>query len=256
MDEFFQSDPADFWLVEDYFPVNRSAFVGYESRKSEGGAGGGSQLLRPNRQNANKRMIEFWRRRARAAAPVQAEGGESERERCRRHMISERMRREKEKQGFIALHSMLPPGTKRDKRSIVEAAATEVEELQRCKEELERRKEEMERKLLLARTEQPREMEGAKIRIRVGNPFSGTDSMVEVLKCLRNMGTKTRAIQSQFSPQELSAVLHIESEMEAAEVEKKVQETFREAERKFRFSCPPDTSKSYSEEHITHGWAS
>lgn len=94
-----------------------------------------------------------------------------------------------------------------DKKSIVQAAAEEVKELQRHRDELERRNREIEG--ILAERERGKN-EGTKIKLRVANPTSGVDSMVEVLKCLKQMGSKTAAIHSTFSDQELSAVLEID----------------------------------------------
>ncbi|MGJ2543777.1 basic helix-loop-helix domain-containing protein, partial [Salmonella enterica subsp. enterica serovar Paratyphi A] len=200
--EYYQSAENIFWMGEEEvgFPANRSAFVRYEA-----GGGFGSKSLGSGSGygNVNKRMIEYMRRRWN---PV-AEGKEYERERCRRHMINERMRREKQKNCYYSLRSHLQPGTKSDKKSIVQAAAEEVKELQRHRDELERRNREIEG--ILAERERGKN-EGTKIKLRVANPTSGVDSMVEVLKCLKQMGSKTAAIHSTFSDQELSAVLEID----------------------------------------------
>ncbi|XP_058202254.1 transcription factor bHLH92 isoform X1 [Rhododendron vialii] len=236
MDEVFRSAGNIFetedivWVGEEAFPANRSTFIRYEVGPG-GGSGGKTLGAKRNYLNVNKRMIEFMRRRWN---PV-AEGGEYERERCRRHMINERMRREKQKNSYSSLRSLLPPRTKSDKNSIIQEAAKEVQELQRHREELERRNREIEG--ILAERERGKN-EGAKIKLRVANPRSGVDSMVEVLKCLKNMGSKTGAIQSNFSAQEFSAVLGIESEKEAAEVEKAVQRSLFEVERKLPFHFP------------------
>lgn len=91
-------------------------------------------------------------------------------------------------------------------------AAKKVEELQNYKEELERQNNEMEK--ILAARESEQQVEQAQINIRVAYPSSGVDSMLEVLKCLKQTGSKTRAIQSNFSTQELSAVLWIETKVD------------------------------------------
>ncbi|KAF7150970.1 hypothetical protein RHSIM_Rhsim02G0032900 [Rhododendron simsii] len=234
MDEVFQyyqsagntfATEDKFWVGEGVFPANRSAFVGYKAGRAGGGSRGKTLGAKRNYQNVNKRMIEFMRRRW---IPV-AEGEEYERERCRRHMINERMRREKQKNSYSSLRSLLPPRTKSDKNSIIQEAAKEVKELQRHREELDRRNREIEG--ILAERERGKKNEGAKIKLRVANPTSGVDSMVEVLKCLKNMGSKTGAVQSNFSAQEFSA-------KEAAEVEKVVQRTLFEVERKLLFHFP------------------
>ncbi|XP_059630411.1 transcription factor bHLH92 [Cornus florida] len=224
MDQFFKYDTQDeiFWM-EAAFPANRSAFVRYTDRP----IAAKSMSTGLNNRNLIKRMIDLLIRRSRT--PL-IKGKEHDTERSCRHMINERMRREKQKQSYLALHSVLPPGTKNDKKSIVQTAAKEVEDLQRYKEELERRKEELEG--ILATTESVR---GEKIRLKVPNPSSGIDSMVEVLKCLKSMGSKTRAIQSVFSPHEFSAVLNVQSQVGAGEIEKAVHGALHAVEKKFRF---------------------
>lgn len=57
------------------------------------------------------------------------------------------------------------------------------------------------------------EFEKAKIKAKVGNPICGVDSMLEVLKCLRNCGTKANSIQSSFSHQEFSTLIEIETKV-------------------------------------------
>lgn len=94
-----------------------------------------------------------------------------------------------------------------DKNSIIQMAAKKIEEMQRRREELQRRKLEVEANLAAA-TEG-----GAKIRVRVANPASGIDSMVEVLKCLKALGLKTTTIRSNFSAHEFSAELQIETQV-------------------------------------------
>lgn len=91
-------------------------------------------------------------------------------------------------------------------------AAKEIKELQSSKEHLERQNNEIVKKLLVAR-ESKQEMEQAQINIRVSYPLSGLDSMLEVLKCLKQTATKTTAIQSNLSTQELSAVFKIETQV-------------------------------------------
>jgi hypothetical protein len=93
-----------------------------------------------------------------------------------------------------------------DKNSIIQMAAKKIEEMQRRREELQRRKLEVEANLAA--------VEGvATIRVRVANPTSGVDSMVEVLKCLKDLGLETRSIRSNFSAHEFSAELEIESQV-------------------------------------------
>ena len=91
-------------------PVSRSAFVPYPNTprielglESASGCNNGV-----NSGNMNKRMIEFLRK----SWPTTIETKDTEKERCFRHMMNERMRREKQKTSYLALHSMLPLGTK------------------------------------------------------------------------------------------------------------------------------------------------
>lgn len=99
----------------------------------------------------------------------------------------------------------------RDKHSIILTAAQKLEELKKRREELERQK----NKMLGAResTSEGSEMEEAKIRINVARPSSGIDSMLEVLKCLKQTNSNIRLIQSKFLPQQFSAVLGIETKV-------------------------------------------
>ncbi|KAI8011263.1 Transcription factor bHLH92 [Camellia lanceoleosa] len=213
-------------------PVKQSAFVRYKERPVlEGGFGSESWVVKLNNQSVNKRMIEFLRKNW---SPMM-ESKDSDRERSYRHMINERMRRERQKHSYSGLRSLLPPGTKSDKNSIIQVAVKEVQALEKNKAELERRNREIEA-ILGARED--RKIEGAKIRLRVADPSSGIDSMLEVLKCLKNMGCETIAIQSIFSDKELSAVLEIETQIDAEEVEKAVQRKLFEVEMKLRTQVP------------------
>ena len=89
-------------------------------------------------------------------------------------------------------------------------AAKKIQELEMYKEMLKGRNDEIEERLAASGI---RNVESTKIRIKVANPTSGVDPMIDVLKCLKSLGTKTRSIQSQFSDQELVAVMEIESEV-------------------------------------------
>lgn len=94
-----------------------------------------------------------------------------------------------------------------DKNSIVQMAAQELQQLQGMKEELERQHEE-----LRSRVEE-KERGLSKVRIRVANPSSPIDSIVEVLKCLTRMNVKAKVIGSEFSDGEFSAIFEIESKV-------------------------------------------
>lgn len=203
--------------------MNQSAFVAYANRPRtefvSQNAGNGSNSL-----SANKRMIQFLRK----IQPAKMEHPELDSERGHRHVINERMRRERERQNYLALHSILPPGTKNDKNSIVKTAANMIHELRCCKQELERKNYELESNLGLKNG-------GTKIRVNVDNPTSGVDSMLEVLKCLKDLGSSTRSIQAEFSDQKLTAVLDIETQMGAGAVEKDVQRALQKVEDKLLF---------------------
>ncbi|KAK3043483.1 hypothetical protein RJ639_002062 [Escallonia herrerae] len=84
-------------------------------------------------------------------------------------------------------------GTTSDKNTIMQIAAEKILELQSSKEELRKQNSELEAILAARRDEEV--VEGAKIRFRVGSPSSGIDSMLSVLKCLKETGSETRAIQ-------------------------------------------------------------
>lgn len=103
----FQSDV--FWCEAfEAPPVSRSAFVAYteEPRIGFGAANSGSGPTNPG--NVNKRMMKFLRRSWHLRIEIQ----EHEKERGFRHMMNERVRRERQKQSYMALHSTLPFGTK------------------------------------------------------------------------------------------------------------------------------------------------
>ncbi|XVE65906.1 hypothetical protein DITRI_Ditri08aG0037400 [Diplodiscus trichospermus] len=208
-------------------PVSPSAFVPYPNsprsklRLESAPAGCNNGV---GSGNMNKRMIEFLRK----SWATQIESKDSEKERCFRHMMNERMRRAKQKQSYSTLHSMLPLGTKNHKSSIVQTATQRVQELEWLKKDLERRIRELQTNL--ATMNEDKNNEGTKIRIRLDNPISGIDSMLEVLKCLKKMDIKPRMIQSKFTNQEFLAVMDIETEMGAAQVEHAVNRTLQEAE--------------------------
>lgn len=98
----------------------------------------------------------------------------------------------------------------KDKNSIMQMAEKRIQELETYKRILERRNGEIEEKLAGSGIVN---VESTKIRIEVANPTSGVDPMVDVLKCLKSLGAKTRSIQSQISDQQLVAVMDIETEV-------------------------------------------
>ncbi|KAJ6321650.1 hypothetical protein OIU77_011677 [Salix suchowensis] len=221
MDHFFQQQllQGDVFCYEN-FPVNQSAFVPYICRPwgtgSEVGVGSSSMEVHPT--NMNKRMIELLKR----SFTVRTETQEPDSKRCYQHMMSERLRRQKERNGYLALHSVLPHDTKKDKNSIMLMAAKQIQELEMYKEMLKIRNDEIEERLEASGIGN---VESTQIRIEVANPTSRVDPMIDVLKCLKNLGSKTRSIRSQFSDKELVAVMEIETKIEAAEIENAVKRT-------------------------------
>ncbi|KAL0376720.1 UNVERIFIED_CONTAM: hypothetical protein Scaly_0789600 [Sesamum calycinum] len=233
MDEFFQlyNSPGGISWFEEALLVDQSAFVRYVDQPFDGLASKSSWNGSNHRTNVNRRMIEFLKRSR--VAPVLIEMVEPDEDRIHKHRIDERMRREKHKQGYLALHELLPLGTKSDKKSILEMAAKEIEELQKYKQELKRQNRGME--MVLDARKLATAVEKAEIKLKVDYPASGVDSMLEVLRCLKNTGSTATAIQSSFSEHEFDAVLEIETKIRAQDVEKAVQRTLFEAERKFRY---------------------
>ncbi|MCD7471387.1 hypothetical protein HAX54_011795 [Datura stramonium] len=229
MEEFFQVS----WFCDDEannYVVNQSAFVSFRDKPIEGfGVSSYGNSVSGNHGNMNKKMMEFLKKNL---SPKKGQV-KMEREKVHKHMIKERIRREKQKQSYLALHKLLPMGTKSEKNAIVQTAARRIEELQKYKEILKKRNDELQM-MILAESDQEKEFEKIKIKAKVSYPISGIDSMLEVLKCLKNCGTKANSIQSSFSHQQFSTMIEIETKSGAAEVEKAVQITLFEAERNFR----------------------
>ncbi|XP_049407655.1 transcription factor bHLH92 [Solanum stenotomum] len=234
MEEFFKVS----WFCDDEtnnnnFVVNQSAFVSFGSKPNEGFGVSSYGNVSMNHRNMNKRMIEFLTKNW---SPKNGQV-KIQKEKVHKHMIKERIRREKQKQSYLNLYKLLPMGTKNEKNAIVQTATRRIEELQKYKENLKKRNDEIQ--LILAQSNQEEEeFEKAKIKAKVGYPICGVDSMLEVLKCLRNCGTKANSIQSSFSHQEFSTLIEIETKSGAAEIEKAVQNTLFEVERNFRAHYP------------------
>ncbi|XP_047335785.1 transcription factor bHLH92-like [Impatiens glandulifera] len=211
MEEFFQYD-----FTTPIFPAirtNSSAFIPYNHRTNFPRLTGGSRI------NVNRRMVEFLRRTWSPPAPAPAEM--EVRERGYRHMINERIRREKQKESYSTLRGLLPNGTKNDKNTIVQVAAKEIVEMERRRRELENQNKEMAARLGKRLCSLDGEDEGSvsynkKIMLKMANPSSscsGIDSVLEVLRCLKKNGLKAKSIQSNFSNNQISAVLHIFSQV-------------------------------------------
>ncbi|KAE8714617.1 40S ribosomal protein S15-like isoform 1 [Hibiscus syriacus] len=171
-----------------------------------------------NAGNMNKRMIEYLRTIDQVSKTT---AKDDDKQRNVKHKLNERQRREKEKNCYFALYSMLAPGTKNDKKSIVQMATKRVEELELVKKDLERRNKELQAN-----------NEGNKIRVKIDNPVYGIDSVLKALKCLKTLDSKPRMIQSNFIDQEFLAVLDTSTQMGAADVENALNKAMQEARRK------------------------
>ncbi|XP_013596473.1 PREDICTED: transcription factor bHLH92-like isoform X2 [Brassica oleracea var. oleracea] len=232
LDSVFQEEGENFWDMiagdvsgdgdgdKTVGVPNRSAFRSYVRDHEQRMVSSSSTV------NVKRRMVNLlrknWEEKKIVAVP--------EKERSRRHMMKERTRREKQKQSYLALQSLLP-ATKSDKNSIVEKAVDQIRKLEGLKKELERQKNVLEAKS--AREHDG--MNGTKVRFNVQEPLSGIDSVVEVLQCLKSMGTNLNAVQANFSPHEFSATMNIETQIRGEEVEKRVQKRLQETEWKLLF---------------------
>ena len=113
--EFWHTDL--YWLdapipVSDPAPGQISAFVPYLPQPAIGSRQKNNPITATTitatySENVHKRVIEYWRKRWQEKKKP-AEMGDLERERSHRHMLNERMRREKHRQSYSELHSMLP----------------------------------------------------------------------------------------------------------------------------------------------------
>ncbi|CAM8918220.1 unnamed protein product [Rhodiola kirilowii] len=228
MESFFYQDqpPASSSWFDDSLVGKPSDFVPFSEQewvKVDGS----------EEKNVKRRMVEMLRGRWKKSE----EATVAEKERRLKHMVKEMLRRRSHKEGFTSLRAILPTRTKSDKISIITAAATEIMRTRRTLEDLRRRNMELKKKL---------DAKGkggvmSIVKIRVGNPVSGIDSMVEVLHCLKGSGSDIRRIQAHFSEQELSAELDVDSRIAENEVEKAVQNTLVQVEEKIlrqKFSMP------------------
>lgn len=90
--------------AEAFPPATQSAFVQYRDLPRRNNPLNGS-----NSESMSKRMLAFLRK----SSHVERNNvEESERDRSFRNMINERMRRQRQRQCCLALHSILPHGTK------------------------------------------------------------------------------------------------------------------------------------------------
>ncbi|XP_010278181.1 PREDICTED: transcription factor bHLH92-like [Nelumbo nucifera] len=221
--------------------LNQSDFTEYRRPTQEFHPNNHSISL-SNPSNMNKRMIEFLR----VISTGRSENRESKNDRCYRHMINERARRDKQRQNFEALRSMLPTKIKNEKISIVQAATSYLQDLEKLKVGLQKRNSELEERLTAKECQSLDTTK--KIRLRVCCPSSAINSMLGVLRCLKSMDMETRTIQSQFSALEFSAILEIETQMEAETVEKAIQSSLMEAERNLAIGFLEGEEGNYSSE--------
>ncbi|XP_038985505.1 transcription factor BHLH148-like [Phoenix dactylifera] len=182
--------------------VLRSAFTPYTGRRIIEAASFGNG---GRRKSIHRRMIEMLRRIPKAKEECKG----VEMSRGFKHKMRERQRREKLSQSYADLYSLLSSRSKGDKNSIVQSAAAYVRELKEVKEQKQRRNEEL--KAMISGSNGTKEE--AKIKFRVVNPSSATDSMIEVLRCLKTMDVKARAIRSDLSAHDLSAIISIETKV-------------------------------------------
>ncbi|XP_045815050.1 transcription factor bHLH92 [Trifolium pratense] len=199
-DEPLTSNQSDYAMAQQQpCPTqNPSAFVQYRDQPK-------ISFLEENSNTMNKRMVAFLKK----SLPLEKNKvAECERERGFKHMISERMRRQKQRQCCSNLHSVLPKGTKTDNNSVVQTAAKEIQRLQGYKDELERKNFVLEENVEVIERRKPH-------YLRV--PYDATSgiisSMIETLKLLKSNGVETTSIKSKFSQQELFAFLEIETEI-------------------------------------------
>ncbi|XP_022930317.1 transcription factor bHLH92-like [Cucurbita moschata] len=244
MDDGF---PVEFWHtdlhwldppipVSDPAPGQISAFVPYLPQPTIGSRQKNNPItattiIATYSENVHKRVIEYWRKQWQEKKKP-AEMGDLERERSHRHMLNERMRREKHRRSYSELHSMLPSKTKNDKNSIVQMAARTIEELKASEGMLKKRNIELE--MALSAKKRKQEKGTTPIRVAVANPSSGINSMLGVLNLLKTVGVNAKAIHATFLDSRFSTHIAIDSHMRAAEVERALQMTLSEAERKLQ----------------------
>ncbi|XP_049934416.1 transcription factor bHLH92 isoform X2 [Nymphaea colorata] len=132
-------------------------------------------------------------------------------------MMSERQRREKLRQEYRILHSMLPRGSKNDKVSIVREAARQLKILKRRNEELQRRGGAASHGPRFADRREEGGEEGreerSSLEIRVQKPVSVIDAAMKVAECLKGrrlsaMGLRAERIDSR----EVSVVVDVLAE--------------------------------------------
>lgn len=86
----------------------------------------------------------------------------------------------------------------------------QIGKLQKLKRELESKLEMLEAKLAKDHDD---DMSGTKVKFNLQEPLSGIDSMLEVLQCLKSMGTKLKTVHANFSNLEFSATMNIDTQV-------------------------------------------
>lgn len=238
-------DDEVFWPSEQPVPMVQSSFVPYTEPNFWFSFIENEYPIK--RPNAHKRMLNFLRTipTNKSNNTTSDEGGrEFDRDRNYNHKISERLRREKQKNTFTALHSLLPPGTKNEKNCILKTAALHLQELKKLRETLHKRNHELENNVYPTIEDDTKETDT--FRLRRQTPPSGIDSMIGVLTTMKSMGLKARSIQSEFSNTDFFAVLEIEQKIDAVHVENAVENALKEVERKFICNTTPTAAEWYS----------
>ncbi|XP_058213660.1 putative transcription factor bHLH041 isoform X4 [Rhododendron vialii] len=99
--------------------------------------------------NIQKRAITFFRSLSLMRIQGRAQGSRPMSSTQLHHMISERKRREKLNESFQALRSLLPPGTKKDKASVLASTTDYLASLKAQVEELNKRNRDLEERVQL-----------------------------------------------------------------------------------------------------------
>ncbi|XAR53445.1 hypothetical protein NMG60_11021999 [Bertholletia excelsa] len=156
------------------FPLSQrsSAFKRYGSSLPPSVPG----TTRVRRQNMTKRAITFLRNLRLIMTRERVQGTIPTTTQLH-HMIAERKRREKLNESFQALRSLLPPGSKKDKASVLASTTEYLASLKAQVEELTKRNQQLEAQLLpIEVTKQVNDPEpsGERIDVRITNAAEST----------------------------------------------------------------------------------
>ncbi|XP_027070510.2 putative transcription factor bHLH041 isoform X1 [Coffea arabica] len=153
-------------------------------------------------ENVVKRSITFLRTLNSMRSQVQMLAGRTSS--TLHHMISERRRREKLNESFQALRSLLPPGTKKDKASVLTSTREYLSSLKDQVAELSKRNHVLEAQLL------------PKMSAAIEETSSGVSSVERVEVQIRDVGASTSASSSSSSSSrivDLQVILRAEVSM-------------------------------------------